>query len=185
VPGADAAGAGMTTQLRRNPVPYLLAVAMASNIGSVATATGKSAEHADRQLLGHSLPRFRRRAIARCPRRAGRADCDSYIGLSGRISVCRATSDRQDRCHPRSSRSHVEVDNRVGVDDRVVLSGMGWPIAKVALVAGALLLVTRRITPERVYAEIDWSLLVLFIGLFIVVRGVEKTSLSTDLFAIV
>src|SRR5579872_2092164 len=30
----------VTTQLRRNPIPYLLAVAMASNIGSVATITG-------------------------------------------------------------------------------------------------------------------------------------------------
>lgn len=57
-------------------------------------------------------------------------------------------------------------------------------MSKVALVAGALLLVTRRVKPQRVYAEIDWSLLVLVIGLFIVVRGVEKTSLSADLFAI-
>ena len=48
---------------------------------------------------------------------------------------------------------------------------------------GALLLVTCRVKPERVYGEIDWSLLVLFIGLFIVVHGVE-TSLSSDLFAI-
>src|SRR5947209_9754213 len=30
----------VTTHLKRNPVPYLLAVAMASNIGSVATITG-------------------------------------------------------------------------------------------------------------------------------------------------
>src|SRR5438034_7265430 len=30
----------IATHLRRNPVPYLLAVAMASNIGSVATITG-------------------------------------------------------------------------------------------------------------------------------------------------
>src|SRR5207245_11462029 len=30
----------LTLSLRRNPVPYLLAVAMASNIGSTATITG-------------------------------------------------------------------------------------------------------------------------------------------------
>jgi Na+/H+ antiporter NhaD/arsenite permease-like protein len=30
----------LTLTLRRNPVPYLLAVAMASNIGSTATITG-------------------------------------------------------------------------------------------------------------------------------------------------
>ena len=66
----------------------------------------------------------------------------------------------------------------------IVLFFAGRPVSKVALVAGALLLVTRRVKPQRVYAEIDWSLLVLFIGLFIVVRGVEKTSLSADLYAI-
>src|SRR5712671_1725224 len=30
----------LVTQLRRNPVPYLLGIAMASNIGSTATITG-------------------------------------------------------------------------------------------------------------------------------------------------
>ena len=59
----------------------------------------------------------------------------------------------------------------------IVFFFAGWPVPKVALVAGALLLVTRRVKPEKVYREIDWSLLVLFIGLFIVVAGVEKTSL--------
>jgi Na+/H+ antiporter NhaD/arsenite permease-like protein len=66
----------------------------------------------------------------------------------------------------------------------IVLFFAGWPISKVALVTGALLLITRRVKPERVYAQIDWSLIVLFIGLFIVVRAVEKTSLSTDLLGI-
>ena len=49
--------------------------------------------------------------------------------------------------------------------------------------AGAVLLVTRRIKPEKVYREIDWSLLVLFIGLFIVIAGLEKTRAAADLFA--
>ena len=56
----------------------------------------------------------------------------------------------------------------------------GWPVAKVALAAGALLLITRRVEPEKVYREIDWSLLVMFIGLFIVVAGLERTALSAD-----
>ena len=43
-----------------------------------------------------------------------------------------------------------------------------------ALVAGALLLITRRVGPEPIYGEIDWSLPVMFIGLFIVVAGVER-----------
>lgn len=55
---------------------------------------------------------------------------------------------------------------------------------KVAVIAGALLLVTRRVNPEKIYREIDWGLLVLFIGLFIVIAGLEKTSVAADLFEI-
>ena len=44
-----------------------------------------------------------------------------------------------------------------------------------------MLLVTRRVKPEKVYREIDWSLLVLFAGLFIVIAGIEKTSLNEAL----
>ena len=57
----------------------------------------------------------------------------------------------------------------------IVLFFAGWPVPKVAVVAGALLLLTRRVKPGRIYREIDWSLLVLFIGLFIVVAGIERT----------
>jgi Na+/H+ antiporter NhaD/arsenite permease-like protein len=57
----------------------------------------------------------------------------------------------------------------------------GWPVAEVSLAAGALLLISRRVGPETIYREIDWPLLVMFIGLFIVVAGVERTALSTGL----
>jgi Na+/H+ antiporter NhaD/arsenite permease-like protein len=40
------------------------------------------------------------------------------------------------------------------------------------------------VKPEKVYHEIDWGLLVMFIGLFIVVAGLEKTSVPRDLFAV-
>jgi Na+/H+ antiporter NhaD/arsenite permease-like protein len=58
----------------------------------------------------------------------------------------------------------------------------GWPVPKVAVVAGALLLLTRRVKPQRIYREIDFSLLVMFVGLFIVIAGVEKTGLLETLF---
>jgi Na+/H+ antiporter NhaD/arsenite permease-like protein len=64
----------------------------------------------------------------------------------------------------------------------IVLFFAGWPVAKVAIVAGALLLITRRVKPEKVYFQVDWSLLVLFVGLFIVIAGVEKTYLEQESF---
>ena len=50
--------------------------------------------------------------------------------------------------------------------------------AKAAIIIGGLLLLTRRVKSRRVYAEIDWSLLLMFAGLFIIVAGAEKTLLG-------
>jgi len=50
--------------------------------------------------------------------------------------------------------------------------------ALVAIVAGSVLLLTRRIKSEKIYAEIDWTLLLMFAGLFIVIAGLEKSMLS-------
>jgi Na+/H+ antiporter NhaD/arsenite permease-like protein len=47
------------------------------------------------------------------------------------------------------------------------------------------LLLTRRVRSERVYAEIDWSLLLMFAGLFIIVAGAEHTLLSGEMIAAV
>jgi Na+/H+ antiporter NhaD/arsenite permease-like protein len=58
-------------------------------------------------------------------------------------------------------------------------------VAKVAILGGALLLFTRRVKAEKVYFDIDWPLLVMFIGLFVVVAGLEKAVLTPDLVAAV
>ena len=63
----------------------------------------------------------------------------------------------------------------------VIFFFLGWPIAKVAIVAGAILLITRTVHPESVYQQVDWSLLVMFAGLFIVVAGLEHSSIENTL----
>ena len=55
---------------------------------------------------------------------------------------------------------------------------VGFPTHLVALAAGAVLLLTRRVRPERIYADIDWTMLLMFGGLFVVVRGLEATGLQ-------
>ncbi|MGH7246726.1 MAG: SLC13 family permease, partial [Pseudomonadota bacterium] len=67
----------------------------------------------------------------------------------------------------------------------VALFFAGQPPAKVAIVVGALLLLTRRIRSERVYAELDWSLLLMFVGLFIIVAGAEQRLLTPGTIAAV
>ena len=169
----------ISRQLRRNAVPYLLAVAMAANIGSVATITGNP----QNMMIGSfSGIHYRTFAAALSP--------VAVAGLLMTVAVIAVAYHREFRLQEKVAleRRPVRVNRVLMWKSLAVSAGMialffaGWPVPKVALMAGALMMVTRRLKPERIYREIDWSLLVLFIGLFIVVAGVEKTSLPADLF---
>ncbi len=169
----------ISEKLRRNPIPYLLAVAMASNIGSVATITGNP----QNMMIG-SLSRipYRTFSAALAPIAAvGLVLTVAMIALVYR-SEFRSAATLQPE-HP-AARVHKALlwKSLAASAAMIVLFFAGWPVPKVAFIAGTLLLITRRIKPDRIYREIDWSLLVLFIGLFIVIAGVEKTPLPNDLF---
>ncbi len=60
----------------------------------------------------------------------------------------------------------------------IALFFAGLPIELVAL-GGAALLLLERLRPEKVYRQIDWSLLVMFAGLFVVVHGFEINVVRT------
>jgi di/tricarboxylate transporter len=55
--------------------------------------------------------------------------------------------------------------------------------AKAAIIIGGLLLLSRRVKSRRVYKEIDWSLLLMFAGLFIIVAGAEHSLLTPEIIA--
>ncbi len=167
--------------LRRNPVPYLLAVAMASNIGSVSTITGNP----QNMMIGafSGIP-YRHFAAALAP--AGAAGLVLTFILIA--VIYRKEFRRSDGLVLERRRIRI---NRVLMWKSLAVSGLmilfffaGWPVPKVAVIAGALLLITRRVKPEKIYHEIDFSLLVLFIGLFIVVAGIEKTTFPADALAL-
>ena len=67
--------------LGRNPVPYLLAVAMASNIGSVATITGNPQNMMIGSLFRHPLPPFCCDPGAGRSCRSGRCICDDRLNV--------------------------------------------------------------------------------------------------------
>jgi len=168
--------------LGRNPVPYLLAVAMASNIGSVATITGNP----QNMMIGifSGIP-YRHFAAKLTPVAAAGLLLTFLI-----IAVIYSGEFRRSETVVLAPR-RVRV-NRVLMWKSLAASALmiffffiGWPIAKVAVVAGALLLITRRVKPEKIYHEIDFSLLALFVGLFIVIAGIEKTTFPSEVMAFV
>jgi Na+/H+ antiporter NhaD/arsenite permease-like protein len=169
----------ITGRIRRNPVPYLLAVAMSSNVGSAATITGNP----QNMMIG---------SFSRIPYAlfAARLAPIAAVGLVLTVVVIALIYRGEFLEEKPLPIFHEPVHaNRVLLwKSLAVAAGMmffffaGWPVPKVAVIAGALLLVTRRVKPEKVYQQIDWGLLVLFIGLFIVIAGLEKTAVATDLF---
>jgi Na+/H+ antiporter NhaD/arsenite permease-like protein len=55
--------------------------------------------------------------------------------------------------------------------------------ALVAAAGAAALLITRRVRPQKVYRAIDWDLLMLFIGLFVIVAAGERAGFDRRMFA--
>jgi Na+/H+ antiporter NhaD/arsenite permease-like protein len=162
---------------RRNPVPYVLAVAMASNIGSTATITGNP----QNMMIGSfsQIP-YASFAAALAPvALAGLVLTVALIGLVYGHALSDGTA-------PETPPATIPIDRVMGwkaVVGSLLLLGLlfaGLHPAKAAIIIGALLLLTRRIESHRVYAEIDWSLLLMFAGLFIIVAGAEHTLLNRD-----
>jgi Na+/H+ antiporter NhaD/arsenite permease-like protein len=50
-----------------------------------------------------------------------------------------------------------------------------------AAIGAALLLVTRTVEPRKVYEDVDWGLLVFFVGLFVIVGGADRAGLTASL----
>ena len=167
----------LVTRLKRNPIPYLLAIAMSSNIGSVATITGNP----QNMIIG-SLSRVRYSAFA-----ATLAPVAAVGLLAATILIAcayRREFFTREPLPTAKAPAHYHgpllVKTGLVMAAMVVLFFLGQPVAKVAIVGGAFLLLTRRVNPNKIYREIDWPTLVMFVGLFVVVAGLEKTMITRE-----
>jgi Na+/H+ antiporter NhaD/arsenite permease-like protein len=164
-------------RVKRNPIPYLLAIAMSSNIGSVATITGNPQNIIIGSVSGISYTAF---TSALAPVAA--------FGLLATLILIVAVYRRdfltRDLLPAGRAAEHYHrpllVKTVLVVAVMVVMFFLGQPVAKVAIIGGAFLLLTRRVSPQKIYREIDWPLLVMFVGLFIVVAGLEKTVIAPN-----
>lgn len=154
------------------PVPFLLAVAMGANAGSVATLVGNPQNMLVGSFSGLSYARF---AAALVPVAVLSL---AATALALRLAFRRELAAAQPRAGAPPRRTlHGPLMTKVGVVTALLfaalLAGVNPGVA--AMSAGAILLVTRRLRPARVWVHVDWSLLAMFAGLFVVVRGVEVT----------
>ncbi len=160
--------------------PYLLALATASNIGSCATLTGNP----QNMLIGSAsqLP-YGRFLNALAP--------VALVGLVLDYLVI-AWVYRRDLAQPFRRRSHPRVKLHrflmakalVATTLMVAFFFAGANLSMVALSAGAALLLTRRVRSEKVFREVNWSLLALFAGLFVVVTAARAAGLTERVFGL-
>ncbi len=166
--------------LEINAAPLLLALATGSNIGSAATVTGNPQNMIVAGFAGIGYSAF---AIRLAPVALAGLLVD-YAVIAwlyrGRLSRMVRRDDLDLPIPPPEHRYHLVKSSIVALAV-LLLFAMGYPTDLVALGGGAALLFTRRVQPRSIYEQIDWTLLVMFAGLFIVVRGVETTGVLKDL----
>ncbi len=173
----------VVTRLGRRPVPYLLAVAMASNAGSVATITGNPQNMIIGVASGVPYADF---AAALAPI----AVVSLVLSVLLLAVLHPAEFLTRERLRPFAAKP-AAVHGPLIVKTLAITLAMvvamfaGVPAARAAIVAGGALLFTRRVKPAKVYFEIDWPMLVMFAGLFIVVAGLEKTVIGPEVLAAV
>jgi len=159
------------------PEPYLLAVATASNIGSVATITGNP----QNMLIGSFSGMHYREFLWHLGPVAVAGLFFDWLVL---WLVC-ARMGRRDPLTEVRPPVHVNTARLVkpGVVIVLVLAGFlaGLPPALMAAVGAAIMLITRTREPRQVYDEVDWGILVFFIGLFLIVGGAENAGLMDRL----
>jgi Na+/H+ antiporter NhaD/arsenite permease-like protein len=168
----------LTQTLGLNPIPYLLAIAAATNIGSVATISGNPQNILIGSFSGISYLDF---AQALAP--------IAVLGLFIQVALlwllypdvrstqpCQILLTRKQRIFKPLFSKTVFIT--IGL---LIAFAIGLPLAESALIAACLLLITRRLKPQRILNKLDGNLLLMFSGLFILTRVIQNLNLLQPL----
>jgi Na+/H+ antiporter NhaD/arsenite permease-like protein len=167
-------------RFRRDPVPYLIAVAVASNVGGEATLTGNP----QNMIVG---------AASGIPYRAFAASLTppALFGAVLAIALIALLWPREffgSRLDPVAAEP-PHLDRGLIAKGLIVAAGLvialfaGIPPPEAALAAAAITIASRRLPTRALLDKVDWELLVMFSGLFVVVHGLETTLLTPDAIA--
>ncbi|HEX2315875.1 MAG TPA: ArsB/NhaD family transporter [Thermomonospora sp.] len=168
-------------RLALNPVPYLIAEVMASNIGGTATLVGDPpniiiASRGDlsfNDFLIHLAPLVVVLMVVFC-------------------LLCRWLFRSAFRYDPELAAEVMELEEREAITDRrllvqglavlglVVVAFVLHPVlhyepSVVALLGAGLLVAATKVTTEQALEEVEWPTLVFFMGLFVMVGGLVET----------
>ncbi len=170
----------LARRLRFDPIPHLIGLATASNIGSTGTITGNP----QNMIIGiQSQIGYLRFAAKLFPVAAFGLILNYFVvaWIYRRAlvppKIVDVTEPLVPETHPPLRRAHRWLLSKsvlatlTAVTLFFVLPSRYLPI--VALGSAAFLLVGRIVNPEKMYRQIDWSLLMMFAGLFVVVHAFQ------------
>lgn len=162
-------------RFQRDPVPYLIAVAVGSNVGGEATLTGNP----QNMIVGaaSAIP-YRAFAAALTP--------PALFGAVLAIALIALLWPREfigTRLEPIAAEP-AHLDRALVLKGLLVAAALvialfaGVPPPEAALAAAAVTIASRRLPTRALLDKVDWELLVMFSGLFVVVHGLEVTLLT-------
>ena len=167
--------AGALTGAGMNPLPFLLGLAVASNIGSAATLIGNPQNMLIGQLGHLSFGAF----LAWCGPPVLFALGGSYailLGLyRGRWTAPTAASPPTDGAAWPAFDRWQTTKGLVATGVLLLLFFSRVPREISALAVAGVLLCSRRMQSRRIIGLVDWHLLTLFCALFVVVEGITTT----------
>jgi Na+/H+ antiporter NhaD/arsenite permease-like protein len=172
---------------RLAPLPFLLALACAANIGSAATLIGNP----QNMLIGETLHLSFAGYLLEAAPPVG-------LGLAATwalvLALTRGRLVDTVAAAPEGNRVDAIPEEGTPLDAWQTIKGLtvaltvvacflftSWPREVVALTGAGVLLTSRRLHSRQMLGLVDWELLILFIGLFVVNHALQKTGLPASL----
>ena len=176
-------------RLRLDPIPYLLALACAANIGSAWTLIGNPQNMLIGQTLRLSFAGYS--AEAALPVALGLAATWALIAWQSRgrwAAAGEMTGNAAVNAIPRVGDDEAPFDRWQTAKGLVIAAALliafcfsSLPREHVALTAAGVLLMSRKLHTTRTLGLVDWELLILFMGLFVVNHALQRTGIATAL----
>ena len=193
--------AQLCLQRRIDPVPFLLGLACAANIGSAATLIGNPQNMLIGTVMQLPFGGYMRQAVPPValslallwawlvwgPGARAQAQTDAQACITGRetAEVLGRLPTRDDPLQgPAFDAWQTSKGLAVVSVLMLVFLATDWPREVAALLGAGVLLLSRRLHSSHVMGYVDWPLLVLFMGLFVVNHAFESTGLAAQAVAL-
>lgn len=168
-------------EARLPPLPYLLALASAANVGGVASFSGNP----QNMIVGaaaHGTISFGQYLVLALPVGAAclAANAAALLWLFRRELP---QGPLADRTPPKPALDiPLAMKSLAALAAFACMAVAGVSLSGAAMCAAAVLMVVARTPPKRAFASVDWQLLVFFAGLFVVVAGIAHAGVLDQMF---